>query len=127
MVTMKLDGLTAVPKIVFGVDATAPFKYLALSENTGAESSAGTTLTGEIVTDGLERALATPTYVADYIGRLTYTWTAAAVFSVRKIAAFNAAVAGNMLFEHLTTVAKGVEIGETLTGIVSTLFSDESP
>jgi len=126
MVTMKLDGLEAVPKIVFGVDATTPFNYLALSENTDAESSAGTTLTGEIASDGLERALATATYVADYIGRLTYTWTAAAVFSVRKIAAFNDASVGNMLFEHLTTVVKGVEIGETLTGIVSTLFSDES-
>jgi len=126
MVTMKLDGLAAVPKIVFGVDATAVFEYLALSENTDAESSAGTTLAGEIVVSGLERHIATASYVADYIGRLTHTWTAAAAFSVRKIAAFNAAAVGNMLFEHLTATVKGVDIGETLTGTVSTLFSDES-
>ena len=127
MATVKNDSLEAHAYRMFGIATVPnPFGYLALSENTSAEVATGTTLTGEITTGGLERAAATITYVSSYIAQMVHTWTATADFNVRKIAAFSEASGGRMHFEHLTATVKGVDIGESITGTVQTLYSDES-
>lgn len=49
---------------------TAPFRYMALTENASAPSAATTTLTGEITSGGCGRALATPAHT---LGQATAT------------------------------------------------------
>lgn len=56
---------------------TAPFRYVALTENAGAASAATTTLTGELTTGGCGRALATYAHTL-----ATGTFTLAKTFSV---------------------------------------------
>ena len=56
---------------------TAPYRYMALTENAGAASASTTTLTGEITTGGCGRALAT---YAHTLG--TSTFTLSKTFSV---------------------------------------------
>ena len=93
----------------------AAFTYGALSSNATAESTAGTTLTGEIATAGLQRAAMTCTNPSTYVFQMAHVWTSTQTIEIRKVAFFNDSTAGNMLGEHLFSVNKGLIDTETLT------------
>lgn len=75
--------------------------YIALTTDATAASAADTTLTGEIVTTGLERAQGAVTHVAgNTTSTISKTFTATGTHtSVQKCALFTAASAGTMLHE----------------------------
>jgi hypothetical protein len=114
MATLKTDGLETVAIRMIS-STRAAFTYGALSSNATAESTAGTTLTGEIATAGLQRAAMTCTNPSTYVFQMAYVWTSTQTVEIMKVAFFNDSTAGNMLGEHLFSVAKGLISGETLT------------
>ena len=108
-------------------DATAvPFTYLAVGTSATAPAVTDTTLTAEVVTNGLERAAGTvsrvTTTVTNDTYKITYTWTASGSVTVEEVGVFNAASAGTML-SHALTTTKAVTSGETLTGTYTLKFA----
>ena len=125
------SGIDFVAAQVSGAGGTGTAKYLALTANSTAPSTADTTLSGEIVTGGggLVRALATYAHTA---GTSTYTlsntFTAngsdSLPVTVAKIGVFNAASAGTLVFETLlsstaTLTASGDSVVVTDTVTIS--------
>lgn len=89
-------------------DATAvPFTYLAVGTSATAVAATDTTLTAEITTLGLARAVGTVSRVTTTVTndtlQVTYTWTATGTVAVEEVGLFNAASAGTMLGHALTT------------------------
>ena len=108
-------------------DASAvPFTYLAVGTSATAVAATDTTLTAEVTTNGLERAVGTvsriTTTVANDTFQITKTWTATGSVSVEEVGVFNAASAGTML-SHALTGTKAVTTGETLTGQYTLAFA----
>lgn len=101
--------------------ATIGSNYLALSTDSGAPSAGHTTLTGEISTNGLQRAQCTTlTHTASTnVTTLSNTFTASGSFTaVQKGALFNAASTGVMNHEFTfasTNLASGDQIQLTIT------------
>jgi hypothetical protein len=109
-------GATANYHILAG---SAPARYMALTENSGAANAADTALTGEITTGGCGRVLATYAHTP---GTNTYTLTKA--FSVtltfpaiHKMGLFvhSTASTGPMIFETVLNADASVVNGDTLT------------
>lgn len=108
-------------------DGTATaFTYLAVGTSSTAVAATDTTLTAEVVTNGLERASATvsrvTTTVTNDTVQLVKTWTASGSVTVEEVGIFNASSAGTMLGHALTTT-KSVTSGETLTGTYQVKFA----
>lgn len=88
--------------------ATAVAKWVALTANTTAPAAGDTTLTGEITTGGGGLVRAATTY-AHTVGATTYTLTNTFTangsdslpVTIGKVGAFDAASAGNLVFETL--------------------------
>lgn len=114
MAIYKTDGLETFA--IRAISSTrAAWTYGALSTNATAESTAGTTLTGELATAGLCRAAMTCTNPSTYVFQLSHAWTSTETREIRKFAVFNDSTAGNMMGEHLFSVTKGLISGEALT------------
>lgn len=124
MATMKNDGKTTLATRAIA-NTPAAFTYMAVSEDTTAESATGTTLTGEITDSGLARASVTCTNPSSYVTQWTHTWTATAIKAIRKVAIFNASSGGNMLMEHLFTSAYTTASGSSLTIVAQMITSGE--
>jgi len=101
--------------------ATIGSNYLALSTDTGAPAAGDTTLTGEISTNGLQRAQCTTlTHTASTnVTTLSKTFTASGTFTaVQKGALFNASSTGVMNHEFTfasTNLNSGDQIQLTIT------------
>lgn len=95
-------------------------RWLGLSTDTTAPAATDTSLTGEITTGGLGRALGT---YAHTTGTATYTisntFTSSATFTVQKEAVFNAISSGTMIFESLEPNPPTLVSGDTLTQTVT--------
>lgn len=94
--------------------------YVAVTVDTGAPAAGDTTLTGEIATGGLARALSTPAHSAGTnTSTLTITFTASATHTaVQKAGTFNAASAGTMVHENTftsTNLVSGDQLALTWT------------
>lgn len=91
-------------------------EYLALSENATAPAAGDTSLTGEITTNGLARAIATYAHtVAATSYTLSKTWTASGAFTaVQKAGMFTAVSGGTMPFEN-TFTATALAINDQLS------------
>ena len=108
-------------------DASAvPFTYLAVGTSSSAVAATDTTLTAEVTTNGLERAVGTvsriTTTATNDTLQITKTWTATGSVTVEEVGVFNAASAGTML-SHALTGTKAVTTGETLTGSYTLAFA----
>lgn len=98
--------------------ATAVAKFMAISADATAPAVSDTTLTGEIVANGLGRQAATYGHTN---GQTTFTqqsvWNTitGTQNGIQKMALFTAVSGGTMVFETLLAVAKSVSNGDTLT------------
>ena len=122
-------GIAELVALAGGVGTPATFKYLALSTNSADPVVTDTTLAGEIVTNGLERAAATVSRQTSAVPgidndtlQLTHMWTATGSVSVEKMAVFNDDTVGIMLASALTGT-KEVDEDETLTGTYQITFA----
>lgn len=92
-------------------------QYIALTTNTGAPAAGDTTLTGEISTNGLARAIGTYTHTTDVASyKISKTFTATGTHTaVHKAGLFDASSSGDMVFE--TNLSSDVSLvnGDTLT------------
>jgi hypothetical protein len=79
--------------------------YVAVTTNSGAPAAGDTTLTSEITTNGLERAVAGTSHSAGTnTTTLSITYTASGSFTaVQKAATFNASSSGTMMHENTFT------------------------
>ena len=114
MATMKDTGFQNL--MLRAISSTVDtFPYGALSSNATAESTAGTTLTGEIGTAGLGRAAMTCTQPSTYVIQWAKSWTSTQTIDIMKFAIFSGATSGSQLMEHLFSGTKGLVSGESLT------------
>jgi len=94
--------------------------YVAVTVDTGAPAAGDTTLTGEISTGGLARAVSTPAHTTGTnTSTLTITFTASATHTaVQKAGTFNASSAGTMVHENTftsTNLVSGDQLALTWT------------
>jgi hypothetical protein len=113
---IKNDGKTTVATRLIS-NTPAAFLYGALSEDSSAESTSGTTLAGEITVSDLARAEMTATNPSSYIAQWVYTWTVGTghTYAIRSFGLFNASSGGNMLIQHLWAAAQNLVGGSTFT------------
>jgi len=102
---------------VLGNASGAPAKYVAVTENTGSPSAGDTTLTGELASDGLTRAVGSYSHTSG-----VRSYTVSKVFTVTggphvvaKSALFDASSGGTMVFEALFSTTATVTSSDTLT------------
>ncbi len=100
--------------------ASAVAKWMGLTANATAPAGADTTLTAEIVTAGLTRAVATYAHTAaasTYTLTITYTAVSADVpVTVAKMGVFNAISSGTLVYESLLSATATLSAaGDTLT------------
>lgn len=108
-------------------DASAvPFTYLAVGTSNTAVAATDTTLTAEITTLGLGRALGTVSRVTTTVTndtlQVVYTWTASGTITVEEVGLFNASSAGTMLGHALTTT-KSLVNTDTLVATYQVKFA----
>jgi len=100
-----------------------PAPYLAITSDSGAASSADTTLASELTTNGFARALGTYAHTAAASTySLQHTWTAGATATINKEAVFgavNATAGGVMPFESAEPNAPTLVSGDTLQNTVT--------
>lgn len=105
------------------VPGQMPAMFLAVTSDSGAASSADTTLTSEATTNGFTRALATWAHTAAASTyTLTVTYTASGTLTVNKwanFAAANTTGGGAMPFEAAETSPPTLISGDTLTQTVT--------
>lgn len=98
-----------------GTGAYAPGTYIGLTANATAAAAASTTLTGEIASGTLIRAVAVYAHTngtATYT--LTKTFTSDQSVTINKIGVFNASTAGTLVFETLLNAAATLVSGDQL-------------
>lgn len=96
-----------------GTGNYAPACYLAVTEDDTAPGAGDTTLTDEITTGTLARALAAYAHVngqATYT--LTKTFTADQAVTLAKIGVFTASSGGTMVFETLLSSAAALDVDD---------------
>lgn len=102
---------------LMGNASGTPANYIAVTANNAAPLATDTTLTGEISTDGLSRALATYSHtsgIASYTLQKVFNVTGGP-HTVAKSGLFNAASLGTMAFEALFASSATVNASDTLT------------
>lgn len=100
------------------VPASGPARFIGLTTDTGSPATSDTTLTSEITTNGLTRALAAYAHTPGATtSTLTKTFTASGTFT---------AVHKAGLFTALTTTAGGVLVADTNLNADATLASGDS-
>jgi len=99
------------------VPGQSPAVFIALTTNTGAPAAGDTTLTSEISTNGLQRAIATYAHTNDAASyTLTKTFTASGTHTaVHKAGLFTNAANGIMVFETNLNADATLNSGDTLT------------
>lgn len=112
-------GTTPASTANYAIYPTARFRYIGLTENTAAAAAGNTTLTGEITTGGLSRALATYAHTNDAATlTLTKSFSVTSSFpAVHRAALFSASnptAAGIMGFETVLNADANVVNGDTL-------------
>lgn len=92
-------------------------RWIALTVNTGAPAAGDTTLTGEITTGGLARAVGTYAHTASTASyTITLTFTASATHTaVHKAGLFTAITGGILVFETNLSSDVSLVSGDTLT------------
>lgn len=114
-------GLNWQADVMGNATQPASARWIGLTVNTTAPAAGDTTLTGEITTGGLGRALGTYAHTADATSyTITANWTASATHTaVNKAGLFNAASGGTMAFETVlnaqATLASGDQLQVTWT------------
>lgn len=103
-----------------GASASAVAKWMGLTANATAPGPTDTTLTAEIVTAGLTRAVATYAHTngtSTYTLTITYTAVSADVpVTVAKMGVFNAISSGTLVYESLLSATATLSAaGDTLT------------
>lgn len=95
----------------------AEAQYIALTTNTTAPAAGDTTLTGEIASDGLERAQGAYTHTGGTTSyKITHTFTATGAHTdVAKAGLFNDAAAGTLVFATLLSSTATLATNDTLT------------
>ena len=104
--------------------ATTGANWIALTESTITPGVTDTTLTGEIATNGLERAQATTRThsAAANTSTLSKTFTASGSFtSVLAVALFDAAVSGNMAHEANFSTGSGTLVSGDQLAVTGTM------
>jgi len=124
--TLTTAGFAVFSGLAGDVDSQDPFTYLAVGDDSTAESDAHTALLSEIEDSGLARAAATvtretTTETNDTL-QLYHEWAATGTKTVEEIGIFNAASDGVMAARKLTTT-KTVNDGELLQGTYSIKFA----
>lgn len=112
MATIPDAGLVAIATAL----ARSSYWYIEVGTSSTAEATNQTALITPITTDGMERKVATAAYEATAKTALTSTLGAAtaAITTIREVAVFDAASAGNMLVRHVWDSNKSVAIGDSL-------------
>lgn len=98
-----------------GTGAYAPATFIGLTANSTAPAAASTTLTGEIASGTLIRAVAVYAHTngtATYT--LTKTFTSDQSVTINKIGVFNASTGGTLVFETLLNAAATLVSGDQL-------------
>lgn len=99
--------------------AAATANFIALTTDATAPAAGDTTLTSELITNGLARAQAADTHTAGASSSSlahTWTYTGAVQVVIAKVGLFNAASAGTMALETLLTSTATVSSnGDTVT------------
>jgi hypothetical protein len=101
-----------------GTGTQRPADYIALTTDATAPAAGDTTLASELTANGLQRQQATyahTTGAATYTLSKTFTSTDPTARTINKIAVFNAAAAGTMVFETLLPSPPTLVSGDTLT------------
>lgn len=101
-----------------GTGTQRPADYIALSTDAATPAAGDTTLTGELTGSGLQRAQATYAHTAGaatYTLSKTFTSADGTARTINKIAVFNAASTGTMVFETLVPSPPTLLSGDTLT------------
>lgn len=95
----------------------AEAQYIALTTNASAPAAGDTTLTGEIASGGLERAIGAYTHTNGTTSyKISKTFTASSAHTaVAKAGLFNASSGGTMVFETLLSSTATLAINDTLT------------
>lgn len=108
---------TSAQRTAAGLSGTG-FNYIALTNDSGAPAAGDTTLTGELTTDGLGRAVGTVTLPTGSGNQTTvaktFTYTGGTSQAVQKTALFDASSAGKMAHE-LTFTQRTLFPSDTLT------------
>lgn len=85
-----------------GTGSFAPASYLGLTANTTDPAASDTSLTGEITSGTLARAIATYGHtLGTNVYTLTHTFTSDQSITIAKIGVFNAASGGTLVFAYL--------------------------
>jgi hypothetical protein len=88
--------------------------YIALSNDSGTPAATDTAVASEITTNGLARALATPTHTSNATSYgVSYTFTATGAQSAQKAGMLNASSGGTLCFEN-TFSQVSMQSGDTL-------------
>lgn len=111
--TVTNKGLEMMAKLLVGV-STSPMKYIALGSGTTAEANDQTALVNEITTNGGARAEGTASYVADYQGKVTKTFTITGELIVNEVGLLDAAADGNMAYRAKLAAARNLINGDSL-------------
>jgi hypothetical protein len=92
-------------------------RWIGLTTNTGAPAAGDTTLTGEITTNGLGRAVGAYAHTADVASyTITVTFTASGTHTaVHKAGLFTAISGGTMAFESNLNADATLSSGDQLT------------
>lgn len=123
MSTLMNVGKAAIAKRLNGVDSIDPFLYIAIGSGSTAESATQTALVAEITTNGGARALATVSYVANYIARWTHIFEFTGNVILREVAVFNAISGGIMLLRHVYAADKEYIDDESVELIIDAVVS----
>ena len=93
----------------------AAANYIGVTANATAPAAGSTTLTGEIASGTLNRALATYAHTAGTATyTLTKTFTSDQTVTIAKIGVFNAASGGTLVFETLLNATASLVSGDQL-------------
>jgi len=123
MSTLMNVGKAAIAKRLNGVDSIDPFLYIAIGSGSTAEAATQTALVAEITTNGGARALATVSYVANYIARWTHIFEFTGNVILREVAVFNAISGGIMLLRHVYAADKEYIDDESVELIIDAVVS----
>jgi len=123
MSTLMNVGKAAIAKRLNGVDSIDPFLYIAIGSGSTAEAATQTALVAEITTNGGARALATLSYVANYIARWTHIFEFTGNVILREVAVFNAISGGIMLLRHVYAADKEYIDDESVELIIDAVVS----
>lgn len=123
MSTLMNVGKAAIAKRLNGVDSIDPFLYIAIGSGSTAEAATQTALVAEITANGGARALATVSYVANYIARWTHIFEFTGNVILREVAVFNAISGGIMLLRHVYAADKEYIDDESVELIIDAVVS----